>query len=916
MLHCPNKNLKEWKDLVISIGEDQAYFEWNKSESNVDRPPLFDSKGAMVGDEDYNALDDDYVSNNDELESLKNKDYVEFGIKKQEVKQEIKQITAQEQLFYKRISRLHKLYASESDLGKKEKIKQDLELTSNLLEKSKNPQLSKEAYKEFGEHTLELAKAKLYFIKNGTSVAKDEDIQYINDVLDVWDGFKGLRDSVADIREDLQSTMDSFLVDEVNNYWTGKEDVSIEDIKKQNRDIGTFKYWTGSLIDLPNYIAHAIGSIIKRSQNNIERKTNEIFDEITNKINDISTKSGKNIQDIYNEIISTNEKTDTKQLVLETDNLSEGAKEFYYFYQEKMEELIAITPTFTKKNDSGDIETYMLSKYFIPNITKEESLKVKLDKSIKSGFGLVGERNLGDTIKDQEDKADIIELDYIKKVSINKKSDDLGSSLFAFAKSMYNYDEMSKSLPKVRLLQREIERQSYTQNSNPNFTKTGKDSNLFKMTEAAINSQIKGERKLAQGKSITWGKKTDINGVETEKYLDLTGTLDNLLRWNSILRIGLSPIGATANISFGKLSNFMEAIGGRFFDRKDLRKAELIYWKQTNDKNSVLNKELLGKYNILQELTDYEQSQNLKVGKKKYLSKENIEEIMYSPQKMGEKWIQSSTLLAVMLKNEYLDSNGDLTDKFKNSTQQEKEQLFNKITGINNKLHGRYSPKESAAMQQHIVYRMVTQFRKWLPAAVEARFDEKHFDPRLGVEVEGRYRTFGREFLLKLVKGDLSNAFYNLMMPMINAKKALESGKMSESDIYNMRKMLAESILALGTMIMYGLGTGSSDDDKERRKQAWFKSSMLLLNRVSGDLAFFYSPDQINNIGKNAIPMTKLIGDLISVGTGLPKAFSDEKLKSNEKPYLEKVIRLVPGSKIIIDPLKILSKKSLPELNY
>lgn len=33
MIHCPNKNLKEWSDLVEEVGEAVAYFKWNENAS-------------------------------------------------------------------------------------------------------------------------------------------------------------------------------------------------------------------------------------------------------------------------------------------------------------------------------------------------------------------------------------------------------------------------------------------------------------------------------------------------------------------------------------------------------------------------------------------------------------------------------------------------------------------------------------------------------------------------------------------------------------------------------------------------------------------------------------------------------------------------------------------------------------------
>jgi len=827
-----------------------------------------------------------------------------------------KQLSKPEQLLQRRIDRLTKQVALEKDSSKKAKLQQELNYTIEEYSKAKEAEDPTPIYREFGKHTLDLAENRINYIKEGNSTDLNADLEYINDVLDVWDDFKGLRDRVAELRESIQELNNQLLVDNINESYNSKNPITLDDIKSQNKDIGTFKAWTGALLDLPNYLAHAIGFIIRTSQNNIERKTNQIYYDIDNKIKELSKSSNKSIQSIYDEIIEYNDIFDTKSLIKEDklDSVSKEAQEFYHFYQSKIEELIEITPTLTRRNSKGELETFTLNKYFIPNVPKN-SFKNTLKK-----FNPVKERTVGNTIKDEEQKADIINLNYIKRIPAKDKSDDLGNSLFLFAKDMYNYDEMSKILPKVRLIQREIEKTSYIQGSNPNYTKTGKDSNLYKITEAFIKAQIKGEYKEEQGRSITWGTKTDEKGNTTEKYLDITGTIDNLLKWNSLNTIGLAPIGASSNIGFGKLSNFMEAIGGRFFNRTHLRQAERIFWAQTFKEDSVLNKELLSKYNILQELTDYEQSENLKTGKYKKISGEKIMEWMYAPQKYGEKWIQSSTLLAVMLHDGYMNEKGELTDKFNDATQAEKEKLFGKITGINNKLHGRYSPKEAAAMQQHVFYRAITQFRKWIPAAIEARFDEKHYDPRLGVEVEGRYRTFSREVLLKLVKGDITNAFYNLFMPLINAKEALESGKLSQSDIYNMRKMLIDSVLAIATLVLYSIGTGDDPEDKKRRKEAWFKSTMLLLNRISGDLTFFYSPNQINNLTKNAIPMSKLVDDLLKIGPEIPNAFDSKKNKfksgnsKGQRKLPKRIMSVIPGSKAPYDLIKIFNKQALDEV--
>ena len=444
---------------------------------------------------------------------------------------------------------------------------------------------------------------------------------------------------------------------------------------------------------------------------------------------------------------------------------------------------------------------------------------------------------------------------------------------------------MSKTLPTVRLLQREIEDMEWIQGSDPSKTKTGKESNAWKMVEGFIKAQVKGQYKAQEGKSLKWDVNVDQNGDGTETYLDITGSLDTLLRWNSLLRIGLSPINAISNIGFGKLSNI---------------------WNQTINEDSVLNK-LLRELNILQELTEFEYSEKLRTTKK--LTGERLAELMYLPQKSGEKYIQSSMMLAIMIKNGYLTPNGELTNKYNTATENEKQDLVNEIQRTNQVLHGRYSPQEAAIAQQYVLYRLVSQFRKWLPSGIEARLDTKHYDQRLKRDVEGRWITLGK-----------------MVANLNDSISRLQKGELKDYEKYNMKKNILEIIITLASLFAIAMLKSNPDDDK-KRKNAWYKSSMLLLNRVSGDTSFFFSPDQLINLGKNAIPVTKLLNDLKEltiysqgyVGGEFTKAFTeDAKFKSGiykgQYKLPKKLLDVTPGARLGTDLFQILNDNPLNEL--
>jgi hypothetical protein len=894
-----------WKDLLQKIGEWIKQFTGKVlTEKEVD-----ELVGGFVKYGTQNLNDKNLKSNAEAQYSKKNEQ--EEPAKKKEPAKKIGKI---EQYFQTRIAKLTKDYSLAKKDSQKEAIEKELELTKQKYAKSKEKGLKREAEYEFGKHSLELVEQRIDFLLKDKGQRFSSDLEYVNDVLDVWYGIPDLTNEVIRLREKIQGLMDDYVVENVHENTTAEKKPTLEQIKEQTEDIGTFREWTGSLIDVANYIASTIGNIIKTSQTKIEKQSNAIFRDIESKIEEVS--KTKDINEIYKEIIFLNEDSDTKTLIplSQLNKVSPEAQEFYKFYQAKLEELMKITPTLMRRNESGELETFVLNKYFIPNVYIAETLREKLLKQKKTLFGIFKERKLGDTVKDDNLKADIIDLEYIKKIPSSVKSDDLGHSLFMFAKSMYHYNEMSDILPKVRLLQRSIFNTAYVQGSNPSSTKTGEDSKMWKIVEGFIKAQVKGETKKDEGRKGLY-KKKGVDGEEVEVYLDATGSIDSLLRWNSLLRIGLSPITALANVSFGKISNFFEGFAGQFYTRKDLRIAEKLFWQQNFYKDSVMNR-ILADGNILQELTDKEQSESLKTSEKDSIDR--LSEIMYSPQKWTEKYIQSSTFLAIMHKEGYINSDGELTDSYNALSDKSKQQLFNKVQRVNHMLHGRYSPQESGTGQQKVIYRAASQFRKWMPSAIENRFDAKHYDERLQADIEGRYRSFTRNFLLELVKGDVKSAFYNLVMPLLNAEKALASG-LSPSEIYNMRKMFIETISFLVVSLLYAAGSGDDDKDKELRKNPLFKTTMLTLNRISGDIAFFYSPTQINNLGANAFPVQKLTKDLINISLEIPRFFTDKSefasgVNKGKERLPIKVLGLIPGSSPITTSTKIFSKFELDEI--
>lgn len=859
-------------------------------------------------------------------------------------KEKINESAHKEQMvFFKRklreLQKKQSLYNSNSEEYKK------LEEEINNLTSKFNTALAEDdhfLYQQLGEETLQdLEDNIIKRLETGNLAIDPKQIEYAKDVIEAFEGFKGLLEKHQELKERLFPFISEYILDQVVDNSTEKEVLTQESIDKQNKDIGTWKSWVGALADSPNYIARTIGGVIKTAQNKVETANKELAKEIQTQVDNIqeySKKAGIASKDVYNVFIQEHNNTAVLTLPstlefysslyeafnniksLDAKKKEEGRiwlkvnasrengewrsvntkysnpnwnkiqstpelKAFYDFYQKQIEESQKFLPVKFGKN-------------YIPNIKKESAGNI-LKKLLP-----IRRTNEGGLIISEELEADIIPSKYHKKLSFKDKSTDLGVSLFKFGAYANNHDEMTSILPNVRLLQDglvykknskgEIVKKEYIKSSDPKTAIPGDKTNLYKQVDTIINMQVLGEMKLDQG-AINISNVIDENGKTVKRHILASDLADIALKYNSILRIGFSPITAAANIIFGDISNIIEAFGSRFFTTKGLHQAGVIFSQQAFKEDSVLNK-LLIKHNLLQELDDYSLEDSVS---NKQLSPEKVLEYAYSMQKGGEKWLQSRTALAIMIKDEYLTSSGELTEKYNKASEKELEQLTDKIQRINQMIHGRYSQKEAAAIQQNAIYRVVSQFRKWIPAYLESRFNEKQWDNRLQEFTEGRFRT----------------------LIDINVYKKLLSGeKLTELESYNMKKNLTELILWAATAFSYSLIHGGDDEEaKRRRKNPYYKLGMTLLNRASGDLGYFYKPTSATELASKAVPLATTASTVIQAISYLPGALGKNNTyktgtRRGKNKFLSAAERSIPGVKLLDEAGRILSDTQLEEL--
>lgn len=732
-----------------------------------------------------------------------------------------------------------------------------------------------------------------------------------------------------------------------------------EDISNQDTDINKFTMGFGTLTNVTNYIARTIGTLIKAAQVRISRKQGAIYQETKTHVDKLKQWGKDNgVKDIYSHFIQNNRGTTVltrqwnEQFYTDLENSfktgnnswkliatrnSNGTyipintkkyenpnykiiqsnkilKEFYDFYQKTMKDSMDRLPTHLLNGTGGHYKDG-----FIANIVRDDLQHLLSAPTVfgkaKQLFGnitniRVKETKETDFINSEILQKDEIPVQFLKKITSEDKSNDLGEALYKFAAFTISHEELTEVLPQARLLENRLHSQrEFIKASNPNQTVTAEDSNLATMVKKTIEMQLLGKSKEDQGK-IPVGAIIDENGKEIgHKYITASSIADFGLKYNSLLRIGFNPFNAITNVIIGEISTAMEAIGGRYFNKKDLTDATGIFFTEINNKESK-TKKFLEIFNPLQELEDYDYARNVSI---KPNTGEKIKSYLYAPQKTGELFLQTRTMIA-MLKHktfkfgeqeisfwDLLNDQGQLKDEYKSlMTKDELDNLITafsaKIQAVNSKMHGRYSQRDAAIVNQNILWRMAFQFKKWIPAAIEVRLGTKQFDNTLGDIQEGRWKTF-------------SKMLWNFQ----NTYSRLQQGQLEEYEIYNFKKTATEIVILIASIVLfYGL---KWDDDEERKNDAWYKFTMDQLDKVSGDLLFMVNPRNVTKLTKSPFAITKLADQILDLGSSIPTLLGYEEMNYLRGPnkgknkVLTNIIGLTPGLKPFNEVAKTFNEK-------
>ena len=368
----------------------------------------------------------------------------------------------------------------------------------------------------------------------------------------------------------------------------------------------------------------------------------------------------------------------------------------------------------------------------------------------------------------------------------NELSTDIFGSLMAYAFMACNYEQMDKIIDPLevgRTLIKEKRKVKQTRGGRTLAEKYKQGNNVIVNTIYKGNSNIEA-RLDAYYESQVYGRYLADSGTLSIFGVDTKVNKNKLTSWilksSSVAQLGLNWLANLGNVTTGVAMQNIEAFAGQHFGFKELAKADGIYIAEIPKFLSELSsRNKTGKLALVYELLDIRQDFNKtaknSIQTKNWLKRLFGAEVAFLGQEAGDHWMYGRTAIAMMLRQEVL-LNGqkmnlwealqtrsvDGNDKIKELNYKDITDLdgnpFNfkkfgrRIADVNHDLFGIYNDDDSNAANRVALGRLAQQYRKWMKAQYNRRFQANQYSVTLDDWKEGYYVTLGR-VSMQLIRG-------------------------------------------------------------------------------------------------------------------------------------------------------------------
>jgi hypothetical protein len=528
---------------------------------------------------------------------------------------------------------------------------------------------------------------------------------------------------------------------------------------------------------------------------------------------------------------------------------------------------------------------YALKHGVIPQISKggnafadlswKDGLKKNAGKLWDKAVESIEAQSEDDRTVQRQDDSEVknIPIYYTRMLNSQDLSLDLLRSVLKYSQMANNYRGMTDIEPNVIVLKtvlngdfnlgikgREVAKtnakgaQIFNAITKKVVPKMAREDMLDARLNEFINDVVYGDEEFEQTVSVL-GKDLSMNKISNK-----TALLTALQNMAGNINGGIS------NVAVGNFNNSIEAVGGRFYGKRDLLWAQKQYAsflpsliaEITGQEQSFLN-ELADHYDVPQgEFKDH-YGDNVSKGEFNKLMKTST---LFFIQKGGEHQIQTTAMLALMKSVEVTDQKDKSIKiplfealRITKADPKQMEELFgwtpqddkmfrNRLHALVKNLHGVYNSFDKAMLQRRWYGKLALMFRKYLFKAITSRYGAKYVDYELGT-VDGGY---WREFAAKLFH-DVKQYKWGALQRMWS-KEGYDEFQSSA-----INKTIYELGVIIAVFVLIGVAAGGDDDDK-----SWMKSEMLLqLTRFSADITQYINPSDFIRVIRNPAASINMI---------------------------------------------------------
>ena len=374
----------------------------------------------------------------------------------------------------------------------------------------------------------------------------------------------------------------------------------------------------------------------------------------------------------------------------------------------------------------------------------------------------------------------------------NDLSTDCTSSMIAYMAMANDYIAMNEVIDtlevgKLLLAKRKVARtkggrilKELINKESEDLTMEGSESKAFARLNDFMEMQVYGNQMKDEG---------TVAGIDVGKAANMLNKIQ------SYGTTALSVLTGTANLAQNILNSSLESIAERFFSKKDLANADLVYSKmlpeylgEIGNRIQISKMALFAeKFNVLQ---DYKQSiRDVDWSRKTWLSRLFKENTLWFTTSAGDHYTQMRTALALAHSWKVSDSEGNIVPLFEalevkylddshpeygaklvipegyldsngNPITEEYFIKFTKVVrGINDKLYGIYNQEDKNAMQSRAIGRLLIMYRNWMRPLYLKRYGVEKYNEDIGTFEEGYYRTlyhYISNIIKDLKKGELT----------------------------------------------------------------------------------------------------------------------------------------------------------------